>query len=74
MRTLLSRSLITLAMLFGSIIAVDAARYSCDQNFSPLYLRYGAYHSLQDSVSNPNPYPLYVQSMWAEFSTLGYFV
>lgn len=47
---------------------------TCDQTFSPIYLRYGAYHYLQDYASNPNNYPLYVQTAWAEIDTLQYFI
>jgi hypothetical protein len=70
MRTLLSRIFIVLSLFLGSIATVGATAYTCDQSFSPLYLRYGAYHYLQDKVSNPNNYMLYAQTMKAEFSTL----
>ena len=74
MRTVLIRSLLILGLLFIGAFRASAAELICDQSFSPLYLRYDGYHYLQDKVSNPNSYMLYAQSMYAEFSTLGYFV
>lgn len=75
MRTVLTRSLLVLGLLFGGAFSSVAAELPCSEGpFPPLYLRYGAFHLLQDKVSNPNNFPLYAQSMYAEFSTLGYFV
>ena len=73
MRTILTRSLLILGLLIGGALSASAAELACDQTFSPLYLRYGGYHYLQDKVTNPNLFPLYAQKMEANFSTLGYF-